>query len=279
MQFLQTFFSEVETYTSKNYLINEPVARIFHDESEKTQWIKNSNKGSLKPYLNNDFIKFKSVENDFEAGIVDKSCRLDVENFFNDFFNFLNENDNLISENFDYKSIDTKYYQYKNYQFKKMVFCEGVSIKNNPYFDNIPVMPNKGHCLEVKIDERVDPYIIKKKHFLFSLSDHRFYYGGTYDRLDETSGINQGFVKELENGLKEFYKKDFSITKIKTAFRATVDDRKPILGTHPDFENLHIFNGLGARGVLNGTYFSKIMFDYLENQIKIDSDIDVKRFY
>jgi len=279
MQFLESFFAEVKTYTSKNYLINEPVARIFHNESEKTQWIRNSNKETLKPYLNNTFTKLQSVENDFETGIVDKSCRLDVENFFNDFFNYLDKNENLISENFNYKSLDTTNSQYKNYQFKNIVFCEGVNIKNNPYFENIPVLPNKGHCLEVKIDEPIDPYIIKKKHFLFSLSDNRFYYGGTYDRLDETSDINQEFVDELKNGLKEFYKKDFAVTKIKTAFRATVDDRKPILGTHPDFKNLHIFNGLGARGVLNGTYFSKIMFDYLENELEIDSDIDVRRFY
>jgi len=279
MRFLQTFFSEIEIYTSKNYLINEPVARIFHNESEKIQWIKNSNKESLKSYLNSNFIKLKSVENDFETGLVNNSCRLDVENFFIDFYDYLEINGNLTSEDFDYDNIDAMNSQYKNYQFKKIVFCEGVSIKDNPYFDNIPILPNKGHCLEVKIDETIDPYIIKKKHFLFSLSDNRFYYGGTYDRLDETSDINQEFVDELENGLKEFYKNDFTTTKIKTAFRATVDDRKPILGTHPDFQNLHIFNGLGARGVLNGTYFSKIMFDYLENQIEIDSDIDVKRFY
>lgn len=278
MNFLQTFFSEVEDYTSKNYLINEPVARIFHNESEKTQWIKNSNKETLKPYLNNDFIKLESVENDFETGIVNQSCRLDVENFFNDFFYYLDEKGNLISEDFNYQNIDSVNSQYKNYHFQKIVFCEGVSIKNNPYFDNIPVLPNKGHCLEVKIEEPIDPYIIKKKHFLFSLSENRYYYGGTYDRLDETLEINPEFVDELENGLKEFYKDDFSINEIKTAFRATVEDRKPILGTHPDFKNLHIFNGLGARGVLNGTYFSKIMFDYLENQIEIDSDIDVKRF-
>ena len=63
------------------------------------------------------------------------------------------------------------------------------------------------------------------------------------------------------------------------AFRATVDDRRPILGTHSEFKNLHIFNGLGARGVLNGTYFSKVMVDYLESEIELDSEIDVKRFY
>ncbi len=279
MEFLLTFFSEIEEYTSKNYLINEPVVRIFHNESEKIQWAKNSDKESLSPYLNNNFIRLNSVENDFESGIVDRSCRLDVQNFFNDFFNYLDKKGYLIDEDFDYELLDTANSHYKNCQFDKIIFCEGVGISVNPYFQNIPVLPNKGHCLEVKIDKTIDPYVIKKKHFLFSLADSRFYYGGTYDRFDKTKEVNQVSVEELTNGLKEFYKSDFTISKIKTAFRATVNDRKPILGTHPDFQNLHIFNGLGARGVLNGTFFSKIMYDFLENDVKIESDIDVRRFY
>lgn len=279
MDYLETIFSEIESYTGKNYIINEPVARIFHDEAEKKQWLKNSNKDDLKPFLDPDFITLDSVENPLESGIVKNSCRIDVENFFKDMFQYFDEKGVIINDSFDHDSIDTENSTYKDYQFKKIVFCEGIHTKDNPYFDQIPVLPNKGHCLEVKIDEPIDPYIIKKKHFLFSLSDKRFYCGGTYDRFDQTEEIDPEFVEELETGLQVFYKGNYSISKIKTAFRATVDDRRPILGTHPEFTNLHIFNGLGARGVLNGTYFSKVMFDYLESQIDLDPEIDVKRFY
>lgn len=279
MDYLETIFSEIETYTGKNYLIHEPVARIFHDEAEKVQWNKNSNKEDLKPFLDNDFIKLSSVENPVESGTVKNSCRIDVENFFKDLNNYFDSKNLLINESFDHESIDVENSTYKNYKFCKIVFCEGIHTKDNPYFNTIPVLPNKGHCLEVKIDQAIDPYIIKKKHFLFSLSDNRYYYGGSYDRFDQSEGIDPEFVEELETGLKAFYKNDYSITGVKTAFRATVDDRRPILGTHPEFRNLHIFNGLGARGVLNGTYFSKVMFDYLENRIDLDPEIDVQRFY
>ncbi len=279
MNYLELIFSEIETYTGKNYIINEPVARIFHDESEKIQWLKNSAKDELRAFLDDNFVSLKSVENPLESGIVRNSCRIDVENFFIDLFKYFEANGNLISESFEYTFLDTENSIYKNFQFKNVVFCEGIHVKDNPYFCEIPVLPNKGHCLEVNINKSLDPYIIKKKHFLFSLSDSRFYYGGTYDRLDQSESIDSKFVIELENGLNAFYKNDYSISKVKTAFRATVEDRRPILGTHPDFKNLHIFNGLGARGVLNGTYFSKVIFDYLENKIDLDFDISVNRFY
>ncbi|WP_379965377.1 NAD(P)/FAD-dependent oxidoreductase [Epilithonimonas sp. UC225_85] len=279
MDYLETIFSDIETYTGNNYIINEPVARIFHDKAEKVQWRKNSLKEDLEPFLDNDFINLNGVENPLESGIVKNSCRIDVENFFKDMFDHFDTTGNLINESFDHNSIDIENSIYKNFKFKGIVFCEGIHTKDNPYFNTIPVLPNKGHCLEVKIEQALDPFIIKKKHFLFSLSDNRFYYGGTYDRFDRTEEIDPEFIEELETGLKAFYKGNYSITKIKTAFRATVDDRRPILGSHPEFHNLKIFNGLGARGVLNGTYFSKVMFDYLENQIDLDPEIDVKRFY
>ena len=279
MEFLESIFSEIESYTGKNYIINEPVARIFHDEAEKKQWLKNSNKEDLERFLDKEFITLNSVENPLESGIVKNSCRIDVENFFKDMFEYFDKKGVLTNESFDHDSMDTENSTYKDFKFKKIVFCEGIHTKHNPYFNTIPVLPNKGHCLEVKIDESIDPYIIKKKHFLFSLSDNRYYYGGTYDRFDQSEVIDSEFVNELETGLQAFYKGNYSISKVKTAFRATVDDRRPILGTHPKITNLHIFNGLGARGVLNGTYFSKVMLDYLENDKDLDPEIDVKRFY
>lgn len=279
MDYLETIFSEIENYTGKNYIIHEPVARIFHDEAEKKQWLKNSNKEDLKPFLDNDFITLDSVENPLESGIVKNSCRIDVENFFKDMFSYFDNKGLLINESFDHNSIDLENSIYYDLKFQNIIFCEGIHTKDNPYFSTVPVLPNKGHCLEVKIDGNIDPYIIKKKHFLFSLSNNRFYYGGTYDRFDQSEDINPEFVEELETGLKAFYKNDYSISEVRTAFRATVDDRRPILGTHSEFKNLHIFNGLGARGVLNGTFFSKVMAEYLVSEIELDAEIDVKRFY
>jgi hypothetical protein len=279
IDYLDVIFREIETYTSKNYLIDENVVRIFHNDSEKVQWTKNSQKEDLKFYLDQDFIKFESVENPFEAGKVNQSRRIDVSNFFIDMLNYLKDNNYLIKEKFYHQIIDTTNNLYKNITFKNLIFCEGIASNTNPFFSNIPIQPNKGHCLKVKLKEKAESYIIKKKHFLFNLQDDEYYYGGTYDRLDMTNNINDESVEELKSGLQAIYKNDFEIQEVNVAFRATVADRRPILGRHQEHQNLYIFNGLGARGVYNGSYFSKVLFDYLENNIELDSEVDVKRFY
>jgi len=279
INYLDVIFKEIETYTSRNYMIYENVVRIFHSDSEKIQWTKNAQKDDLKLYLNPSFIHLDSVENPFYAGKVNQSCRIDVTQFFSDMLNYLEDNHYLIKEKFDYSVINIKENSYKNILFNNLVFCEGVSSNNNPYFKNIPVQPNKGHCLKVKLGKSADNYTIKKKHFLFNLQNSDYYYGGTYDRFDKSNNINEDSVEELKSGLEEFYKNEFEITDIRVAFRATIADRRPVLGRHQKYQNVYIFNGLGARGVYNGSYFSKILFEFIENDVELESEIDVNRFY
>lgn len=279
INYLDVIFKEIETYTSKNYLIDENVVRIFHNDSEKVQWTKNAQKEDLKSYLSLDFIKLESVENLFGAGKVNQSCRIDVSNFFLDMLSYLEDNNYLVKEKFNHQLINTTSNSYKNISFKYIIFCEGVASKNNPFFRHIPIQPNKGHCLKVKLKEKPESYIIKKKHFLFNLQNDEYYYGGTYDRFDMSNNINEESVEELKSGLEGIFKNEFEITDIKVAFRATVGDRRPILGKHQEHQNFYIFNGLGARGVYNGSYFSKTLFDFIENNLNLESEIDVKRFY
>lgn len=279
IDYLDVIFKEIEHYTFKNYLVNENVVRIFHNDSEKVQWTKNSSKEDLKSYLNLDFVKLESVENPFGAGKVNQSCRVDVTNFFTDMLNYLEDNNYLIKEKFCHDLINIKESSYKDIQFNKLVFCEGVANKNNPFFRAVPIQPNKGHCLKINLDKPTDSYTIKKKYFLFNVKDNEYYYGGTYDRFDTNGNINDLSFKDLKNGLQEMYKEDFRITDVNVAFRATVADRRPILGRHHEHNNFYIFNGLGARGVYNGSYFSKVLFDFIEHHSSLESEIDVKRFY
>ncbi|MCL1665401.1 FAD-binding oxidoreductase [Elizabethkingia ursingii] len=278
MDYLPVIFDEIEEYLHKNYLIQENVVRVFHDEGEHKLWLKKASQEKFEDYLDSDIQQLSSVENPFGVGRVKNSCRLDVRNFFTDFFNLLEDKNALIKERFDYDKLNTDQNSYNNYTFDKIIFAEGTGIKNNPYFCEIPVKPNKGHRFSLRLEKDTEAFVIKKKHFLFRFSGDEYYYGGTYDRDSQTNEIEDKAVEELKKGLEEVYKNSYQIDEISTAFRATVADRRPIIGCHDIYENLYIFNGLGARGVLNGSYFSKQLFDFIEHGIEFHEEVDVKRF-
>ena len=273
---LKKTLSEIEGYTHKNYLIEKPILRVFHDEKEKELWLKKSNEIS---FLSNDFIKINSIKNPFGCGKVNHSARLNVRDFFTDLINFLEQNSHLIKEKFDYNLVKTENSTYKNIQFKNIIFAEGMAVKENPYFSEIPVEANKGHHLEVKLSEKIeDDFTIKKKHFIFPLNENTYYYGGTYDREQIHHKIDNSAVEKLINALAEFYPNDFEVTQVKFGFRPTVKDRRPIVGAHSEFKNFYVFNGLGARGILNGNYFAINLYNHLENGEEIHPEVDLKRF-
>ena len=273
---LKKTLSEIEGYTHKNYLIEKPILRVFHDEKEKELWLKKSNEIS---FLSNDFIKINSIKNPFGCGKVNHSARLNVRDFFTDLMNYLEQNSHLIKEKFDYNLVNTENSTYKDIQFKNIIFAEGMAVKENPYFSEIPVEANKGHHLEVKISEKIeDDFTIKKKHFIFPLNENTYYYGGTYDREQTHHKIDDSAVEKLTNALAEFYPNDFEVTQVKFGFRPTVKDRRPIVGNHPEFKNLYVFNGLGARGILNGNYFAINLYNHLDNGEEIHPEVNVKRF-
>ena len=273
---LKKTLSEIEGYTHKNYLIEKPILRVFHDEKEKELWLKKSNEIS---FLSNDFIKINSIKNPFGCGKVNHSARLNVRGFFTDLMNYLEKNSHLIKEKFDYNLVKTENSTYKNIQFKNIIFAEGMAVKENPYFSEIPVEANKGHHLEVKLSEKIeDDFTIKKKHFIFPLNENTYYYGGTYDREQINHKIDNSAVEKLINALAEFYPNDFEVTQVKFGFRPTVKDRRSIVGAHSEFKNFYVFNGLGARGILNGNYFAINLYNHLENGEEIHPEVDLKRF-
>ena len=85
-------------------------------------------------------------------------------------------------------------------------------------------------------------------------------------------------VRQLKEGLREIYKDHFEIVEVKVGFRPTVKDRRPILGRHATEENYYIFNGLGARGILNGSYFSAQLYHFIEDGKALNDEVSLERF-
>ena len=277
IDFLTKTLKEIETYTGNYYLINENIHRIFHDENEKELWLAKTKTEELEPFLNPEFQNVNYIKNPFGTGSVKKSARLNVDAFFKDLNDYLTKNNQIVHEQFDYSRISD--HQYKDLTFKHIVFCEGMGVRQNPFFSEIPVIPNKGHHLKVRLSQKLDhQYTLKKKHFLFPLSEELHYYGGTYDPIERENEIDDFKTEELKDGLQAFYPHGFEIVEINYGFRPTVKDRRPILGNHADHQNFFIFNGLGARGILNGCYFSRELFEHIENGKELMPEVDIKRF-
>lgn len=277
---LREVMDEIQVYTGKNFLINEPVRRVFHDEKEKSTWKKKSAGMELSPFLSDSFRHYPGIKNDLGTGEVLQSARLDVPGFFVAMRGFLQTKGLLRQEKFCYNRVDATSSTYAGtISFDKIIFAEGAQVRQNPFFSELPIQPNKGHRLLVKLNGNlVGDETFKKKHFLFKNRDGQYFYGGTYDRFSTSDEADQSAVEQLSNGLGDLYLHGFKIEDVSWGFRPTVADRRPVLGAHPQYANLFIFNGLGARGILNGCYFAKVLFEFAENGAQLPPEVDSNRF-
>lgn len=276
---LEKTLKEIESYTGEYYGVKEPIHRIFHDRKEQELWLKKSEDEVLKDFLDPSIEPLSGVVNPEGSGRVLLSSRLDVAKFFQGMEKYLREKGHLIEELFDYFALDPEEKRYQNYSYNHLVFAEGMGVSFNPFFKNIEVNPNKGHHLTVRLSEPLEGcQTLKKKHFLFPLGEGDYYYGGTYDRESTEERVDLEQRNKLTEGLSEFYKKDFQVQEVKYGFRPTVKDRRPIIGRHPVFGSLYVFNGLGARGILNGNFYAKALYEHISQGYALSAEVEINRF-
>ncbi|TDM00266.1 MAG: FAD-dependent oxidoreductase [Flavobacteriaceae bacterium] len=263
-----------------NYQSFVPIARIFHDLQEKNTWEDKSQLEDLEPFMGDtQIVKFPEIESPFGVGLLKHSGRVDVVSLLDDFRNYLKENHTILEEVFDYDALEIhpQHVVYKDYKANKIIFCEGYNLRENPYFSYLPLDGNKGEVLEIQTSFESD-YIWKSAVFLSSTGQkNRFYLGATYNWTFEDPFVSQKGKEELVLGLQKFYKNPFEVLSHQAAIRPTVKDRRPLLGSHPKYPNLIVFNGLGTRGVMLGPYFAKALYENLEHQTPLIKEADIAR--
>jgi glycine/D-amino acid oxidase-like deaminating enzyme len=185
-----------------------------------------------------------------------------------------------LQDTFDYGSlkINSDSIHYNGIIAKHIVFAEGFAMHQNPYFNQLPMDGVKGELLIIKAPKLDIDVIINTSVFILPLGDHLFKVGATYNWIDKTNIPTEDGKRELIDRVKEIITCDFEIISHFAGVRPTVKDRKPLVGTHSEFKNVHILNGLGTRGVMLGPSMAKALYEFVENSIPLATEINITRF-
>ena len=279
MNQLKKTFTEFESLLNAKFLHQLPVYRIFADAKEPQIWKEKIQQNDvLSTYLNPEIIhqNYKNIDAPFGFGEVLHTGWLDMNFLIEEFQKTISEN--ILFEEFNYWNFDVKNGIYKDIQAENVVFAEGCSVENNPWFNYVPIIKNKGETLIVEIKDELPKIVFKSKNFLMPIKDNLYYVGTTYDR-DATDATPTEQAKNLLlKKLKTYFKGDAKVLEHKAAFRPTLLDRRGVIGIHPKHKKLFILNGMGTRGTFHAPYLSEQLFNLIENNSPIDAEHDVARF-
>jgi glycine/D-amino acid oxidase-like deaminating enzyme len=193
----------------------------------------------------------------------------------------LKDNGLLREGDFQFENLVIKEHavQYGNISAEKIIFCDGLSSCENPFFKALPFAPNKGEALLVEIRGLPDQYIYKKGFLLAPLQARdTFWLGSNYQWSFSHSNPTKEFYEQAERHLAAWLKVPFRILEHKASVRPATLERRPFVGLHPHQRNLGILNGMGTKGCSLAPYFARQFVNHLLHKKEIAAEADIKRF-
>ncbi len=162
----------------------------------------------------------------------------------------------------------------------RVIFCEGWQAIYNPYFNYLPFQLSKGEALVVRFSGEY-PFgnaIVNNDLTVSQISENCYWVGATNVFNDISTKVTDIGLDELLHRLKLSVKIPFEVVEHRACVRPTVKDKLPLLGQHPDFAPLYIFNGLGTKGASLAPMLSRQLVKHLEQEFPLDSECDISRF-
>lgn len=282
VKFLNDFYPKVEKRLNKKIDFKIPVLRKFFSVEEQNNWFIASDKPNLTQFLSTNILHktYLGINSPFGFGKVLHTGYLDTALLLASYRTYLNQNKIYSHESFNYSELTqhSDYISYKNIKAKNIIFAEGFGLHANPYFNHLPLDGTKGELLIIKAPNLNLDCILNSSVFILPLGNNLFKVGATYNWADKTNNPTEDGKQELLERINELLECKFEIIEHFAGIRPTVKDRRPLVGTHPKYKNIHILNGLGTRGVMLGPSLAHDLWQHIEHGTPLNSNSNINRF-
>jgi glycine oxidase len=278
--YLKTFYREMEEETGGSFFHSVPVRRLFSSEQEHDFWLKKQEREDFHPFMNKvteEDYAYSGGKNPFGSGRVKETYYVDVKPFFESTKKWIQTKGTIINEEFDSDLLIGT--SYRDIDYDDIIFCQGYLNPNNKWFGSLPLDQTKGETLTIRSEQLPENVSLNRKCFMLPKGNHLFKIGSTYGWSDPTTHVTEEAKNEILHNLSFIIDEKVSVVEQAAGIRPTTRDRRPLLGTHPEFKNYHIFNGLGAKGFMLAPTVSLEFVEYLLDGEELDGEVDIARYF
>jgi glycine/D-amino acid oxidase-like deaminating enzyme len=282
--YARSFYGNLEEKLACKLMHSAPIYRPFRSIEEQNTYLAQTADPSIRPYIadtpdprnelpyvNADFGGLEVVQ----SGWIDVPALLDASRLY---FKARNE---YLESTFDAADLvrEDGSIIWKGKRFKAVIFSQGFFALENSWFNWLPFTPVKGQILEIALDVSVKPYIINQGIFALPVAENRMKVGATYSWGPLDWEATEAATEELEAKLKGLLNTGYTLTGAQAGIRPSVRDRRPLIGIHPEFPNVSIFNGLGTKGVTLAPFLAKEFCNHLIYGKELNPLVNIKRYF
>ena len=276
------FYSSLENKFKNQFDKKFSTKKIFKSIEDQNNWFTASDKPLLSEFMNPKIL-VKNIEGliaDFGFGEIYQTGRIDTKKLVESYRCYLESKEQIIYKSFNYNDliVNPNSVVYEDILANKIVFCEGYGIKYNPYFKELPLNEVKGELFTIYAPDLHIDFLAKSNLFVLPLGDNYYKVGATFNWEDKTSVPSESGKQELIERLEKVLKVSYTIINQTAGIRPTVKDRRPLLGKHPEYQNLIVFNGLGTRGVMIAPWAAEELYNHIEKGRELDIELSISRF-
>lgn len=283
--YLFSFYHQLEQVFGVKLLHKSPIYRPFLNIEQQN--FQTAHSADIPEYLTSDFnhTLFEPFVNNQLGGILTLSAGwVDVKKMLDCAKIYFESKGILSSKIFDFEQIIIKdnIVFYKDCAYQKIIFCEGAYVSQNPYFSSLPFRTVHGELLIVKIENLPAfgfDYQINQGIFIIPLGNHLYKVGATYNWKKTTWQTTQEGKEQLIDKLKQILKVDFEVMDHLVGIRPATQERRPLIGLHPEHQTLGIFNGFGSKGVALVPYFAKQFVNFLLKDQQLDPLVNINKYF
>ena len=272
-------YQSIEDLLGVKFLYSKPIYRRFNSTEEQNDWFTASDQPQLSRFLNTKLKKsIPNIESEFSFGKVNEAGYLDTVLLIESFKNYLLEQGNYIEEAFDYDELNSTKNSYKDFTFNNIVFCEGNGLSLNRFFNDLPLVGNKGEYVTIKCEGLDLDEMLKFSLFLIPLGDDLYKVGATYNRQFKDREPSASAKKQILAKLDKVLKLPYEVVHQEAGIRPTTKDRRALIGRHSEIKNFYVNNGYGSRGIIMAPSAAKWLYDFIEHQKPLPEEVNIDRF-
>jgi glycine/D-amino acid oxidase-like deaminating enzyme len=277
------WYAEAENFLNQRFFYRQDILKFFHNEETLNFFRAKFHKNELAEYVSwlDDTTWQQYLKMRYGGIRISPAYRLDSKTFITHFREYFLNHDMLIAEQFQFEHLHIGHtsINYKNIKAKKIIFCQGYELLQNPFHKHLPLYANKGEYLIAKIPQLPETETIHAHIGIVPLGNHLFWIGSHYELNFENELPTERKRKEYEQILTQVLKTDFKIVAHSAGIRPTVsNERRPFVGICPSGSVIAILNGLGAKGVSYAPYFAAQLVEFLLHGTPVEPDADVARY-
>ena len=281
--YLIDFYSRLELLLSARFLMDVPIYRPFLSIEELNEWTGKSSDKGYRPFISKVMDKSAYGEHLHDAYgglLLAQSGYLDTVSMLTAYRLYLQEKGTLISETFHPEKLELQDggVVYQGHRARRVIFCDGPLLQDNPFFDWLPMRPVKGELLYIKADVKMEA-IYNRGVFVIPINGGICKVGATYDHSNLDTTTTERAANQLKEKLSGLVKFPYEVVDQVAGIRPATRDRRPMIGIHPQLKQVGVFGGMGTKGVSLAPYFANDFVQHLTKKNELPEEVNIARFF